>query len=774
MSSPRPPKDVTAPRPNAQTKWVCGYSRLGLGCAEGPDKKGSCCQLREVRAHPAIHAVCHEECSCKDSCELAKLRYHPALPSHTELGPCSPQRAAWFSRQTLAMNLGILTAGMLLLSMSLPQREEFFVPGGLAKVHAQILSNHLVADRCSLCHPNSHGDVPSSMNQDDLCTNCHKGHLPEASLRNPHDVPREYLVKLTAKANPFDEVNGEHTVSHTSCAMCHIEHRGATFDLTAVSNTSCQACHQRRFESLAAGHPTFEGFPYRTQRRIAFDHAAHEQKHFGTKSETFECGRCHFEGVGREKLGPIIRTVGFEQACSRCHAQAIEAATINGWAFLQLPSIEFADSENSQLGLSQWPAAARFGYEGQIDVPLRLLLAADPEMRDVLAQIPATGQLQQITTDADQRGSVARSLARGLRRLIREFAADGQAAWQRRLIATASQRFGRELTGAELKLVDTMIQGVPPDLFRQMEDSWFGDSPSGVARKSDPSQTQPSPLLMVSQTNNYDALLSDSSDDSLLSDGIEDALLYGAPADDDTLLNGNAVSRGSAESKLTALRGTQHVAAGGWFLDHELLALRYMPRGHADPTLAAWAEFIALLDASPTRSTEPTDPMQPVQGVPLHMAATGGSSQLTDGAAIPGGCSLCHLLPFENYSLESPIENSSNWTSLARTSNIRPFTKFDHSPHLTLPTLSDCRYCHQLNNQHKSCLQAVIAENINSTAASSSRQKWTGAACQFLRDEFIDMRVEQCSACHQAGGASDGCTVCHNYHVGASGMNWSK
>ena len=61
MSNPRQPKDVTAPRPNAQTKWVCGYAKLGLACAEGPDEKGNCCQLRKDRSRPANNAVCHEE-----------------------------------------------------------------------------------------------------------------------------------------------------------------------------------------------------------------------------------------------------------------------------------------------------------------------------------------------------------------------------------------------------------------------------------------------------------------------------------------------------------------------------------------------------------------------------------------------------------------------------------------------------------------------------------------------------------------------------------------
>lgn len=291
---------------------------------------------------------------------------------------------------------------------------------------------------------------------------------------------------------------------------------------------------------------------------------------------------------------------------------------------------------------------------------------------------------------------------------------------------------------------------------------------------------------MISQTSNDDALLSEPSNDSLLSDdslpsdhsllkqGGDDVLLSGVEDEQDLLLDSRAKTDGSASPQLTKLRGSQHVAAGGWYLDHELLALRYMPRGHADTTLAAWAEFMARLDGISAQATEPTETTGRLEGTQPHVTAAAVLSQLTLGAAIPGGCMQCHLLPSGNSSPNSTLGPSSNWTSLTRSSGIRPFTKFDHTAHLSLPTLADCRYCHQFNDQQTTSLQAVIAENKGRTPTSSTHQQWTQAACQFLRDEFIDMRVEQCSACHRADGASDDCTGCHNYHVGTSGMNWSK
>jgi hypothetical protein len=688
-----------------------------------------------------------------------------------ELGPCSPQRAAWFSRQTLTLNFGILTAGLLLLCMSLPQRESIFVPGGLAKDHAQILGNHLVSERCSLCHPNSHGDLRGSPLQDDLCIQCHQSHLPDTRLRSPHDVPHEQLVKLTAKANPFAELSSAHPVSQTSCAMCHVEHRGANFDLTAVSDASCQACHQQRFKSLAEGHPAFEGFPYRSQRRIAFDHAAHKNKHFGTKNETFECRRCHVDDQRPGGLGSIFRSVGFEQSCGSCHQPSIQAASIDGWAILQLPSIEAGDSVNAQQALADWPTSARFGYEGQIDVPLRLLLAADSALEATLAKLPPSGQLQHIA-NAEERGSVTRDLARGLRKLIHEVAADGQAAWQRRLLASAQRQLARELTPHELKLVAALSQGVPPDLFRQMEATWFSDAATGVALRllQGNSGNQGAPLHMISQIAGDDTLLSETENDSLLgqvddndllSQEDSDSLLSGAG--NDLPLEGTSNSSAASNSRLTALRGSQHVTAGGWYLDHELLALRYMPRGHADPTLAAWAEFIALLDASAATT-------QPTHSDDARVAQHADSSRLTHGLPVPGGCTQCHLLHVNKASLDS----TTPWTSLTRKSNVRLFTKFDHTPHLTLPKLEDCGYCHQFNDRQTDNLQTLLVALRQSANGVDTPQQSTETVCQFLSDEFIDMRIEQCAACHRSGGASESCTQCHHYHVGTSGMNGSK
>ncbi len=760
MSAPLRMKQTTDARPNPHAKWVCGYGSIGLGCTEGPDEKGACCQVRTDRVRPVDNATCHEECSCRHACELAKLRRVPELPSHVELGPCIPQRADWYWRQTLMLNVGILTAGLLLLCMSLPQREAIFVPGALTKKHAQLLGNHLVSERCSLCHPSSHSGIAAGTLQDELCLTCHTQHLPDATLRSPHDLPRAQLVKLTSKWKQTEAQEEPHEIRQTNCALCHIEHHGAAFDLTASSDASCQSCHQRKFPSLANGHPQFENYPYRRPRQVAFDHSAHEQKHFGTKNQKFDCGGCHVDQGKSGDLGSVFRTVGFDRACGGCHQEAIQAATVNGWALLQLPSLEPADPQSESFGLSDWPTTARFGVDGEISVPMRLLLAADVELHVALAQLPASGKLSEVSDDLQVRAAIARSLALGIHRLVTEVAAEGQAAWQRRLNTTATNALDRDLLPHEKKLIEALSQGIPPDLFRQMELKWFGNS-SAIAQHE--SRGVARPMQLASQLMPAEQLLTDDQD-SLLGDATDDDLLSQPLAEP---LSSIELEIPPAGKTLTKLRGAVHVAAGGWYLDHELLALRYMPRGHADPTLAAWAEFIALIDAH--THIDEGELGQVEFGHVAERSTPHRLSNLTHGVAVPGGCTQCHLLHSELNTTEEPVR----WTSWQRPQSVRQFTKFDHTPHLTLPVLTNCRYCHLFQKDRPHSLRQLFDTNSQELLVTSPSML-THTVGKYLESEFIGMRLDQCAACHRPGAADDGCTQCHNYHVGSQGMNWSK
>jgi hypothetical protein len=82
--------------------------------------------------------------------------------------------------------------------------------------------------------------------------------------------------------------------------------------------------------------------------------------------------------------------------------------------------------------------------------------------------------------------------------------------------------------------------------------------------------------------------------------------------------------------------------------------------------------------------------------------------------------------------LKSDSFSNECWKSNRRAANLRPITKFDHGPHLTLPKLNDCQSCHPLG-----------------------------------KTDFLPIQKNQCSSCHQENAAGESCTQCHNYHVGS-------
>lgn len=788
--------DVTLARPRPNARWLCGYARLGTPCQQGPTEGGRCCFSANSKGiedcqEPSCKLVCANRARCNaglaTSTEEANCRRAVA-----ELGPCIPERSAWFSRHNLAINTAILVGGLLLLCMAIPQSEQVFVPGGLSKKHATILGNQLVSERCRVCHVSPHSEQHAGLDQDDLCLQCHRSHMPDATLRLAHDLslPQLEFVSQKVPARLPDESSAELPFSHlstdTKCAMCHVEHHGEDRDIKSIANRRCQACHQERFPSFAMGHPPFQSYPYQTQRSIAFDHAAHSGKHFHQKNETFDCRRCHWNDQQSGPVGSIFRTVGFEKACASCHQEPVRAAAVNGWAILQMPCIAPADRQDASLGLGDWPEEASFDYDGEIGIAMRLLLAGDAEASAALKKLPSSGRIAEVP--AADRPAVARSLAHAFRKLINEVAREGQMAWQHRLAMVVHSALGREPNPNEMRLIDELSKGLPPDLFREIERNWFGTSlkftlqPAGDGRGS--------PRFTLAGTQSQDSAVDE---EELLIPANTSFTGEGADADS-VLRNGfespeiKTDADSTAQERLvwTKLEGSKHVGAGGWFLDRDLLAVRYVSSGHADPVLSAWAELVAIVEKGAS-----SDP-----GTAWHVP------DLLPGSMVPGRCTECHLIRDGTQAQD----NWSHWRSVYRPDSARPFTKFDHTPHLTIPSISDCRYCHVLNqvngradpavDTHASRADTNKRETRNALITSLTRPGNSLAAVLenfaasrnadpshfvslrtqmqgFLNSEFHSMNLSQCVACHHKGGANDDCTQCHNYHVGSDGFQWS-
>ncbi len=757
-------RDLTAPRLRPGATWVCGHSVLGFACTTGPTANGKCGNHKKVCGKNAPATDGESPCS---SCTLACHHRTNASGTHSPWKECEeaarsaciPVRSAWSFRNTLALNLALAASGILLCLMLFPQREAAFVPGSLSSKHAQILDGKLISARCSSCHPNSHTQSPLAnalATQDDLCIRCHEAQLPQLHLQSPHDLTRDRLKQLTLESIiPSGMLTGVRTApgatidlealqvtfrteviaqlnqaeQQTDCASCHIEHHGREHDLQAITDQRCQACHARRFASFSDGHPDFENYPAVQPRGIAFSHAAHMDKYFAKKNESFDCAKCHVDSNQRGGVGSVFRTLGFDVACARCHSEPINASAVDGWVMLQLPSIEASDTTSSDSKLADWPATAQFGYEGSIPLVMRSLLMSDQALESIMQQLPESGELKAIPNFATQKRLATTTIAEGTRALIRDVAATGHAAWRARLELVMQNALKEPLGPREQKLIDELCAGLPPDIFRQMELNWFSSNTPGIAVDSNKANRFELQTALVSAHQDDDLLIGGTSrKEQSPAAELSDNLLLGLPPA--TLNQSGEELTSPRRQQLTRLKGAVHVVQGGWYLDHETLSLRYMPRGHSDRTLAAWSEFATLIAAATEHKQLPKQ--------------------------VPGGCTQCHTL--DRGTVLSPASQSSTWVAYSKPATARTLTKFDHTPHLTLPALVDCKYCHKLKLSNAERLASIVP-------ASGANQLVSTSQTKTVECEFKTMHIEQCTACHRPNAASIGCTQCHNYHV---------
>ncbi len=120
----------------------------------------------------------------------------------------------WLTKLTVTANLLIVTLAVI-GEVTRPERQKFFMPGGLSSAHARHVENgQPISEQCSACH------LPWRSVSMKKCVGC-------------HDFPRPHAV---------------HAKSEPDCIGCHAEHRGMT-DLASIPSSTCVACH-RNLEPL--------------------------------------------------------------------------------------------------------------------------------------------------------------------------------------------------------------------------------------------------------------------------------------------------------------------------------------------------------------------------------------------------------------------------------------------------------------------------------------------------------------------------------------------
>jgi len=159
----------------------------------------------------------------------------------------------------------------------------------------------------------------------------------------------------------------------------------------------------------------------------------------------------------------------------------------------------------------------------------------------------------------------------------------------------------------------------------------------------------------------------------------------------------------------------------GWAVSET--SIRYMPTGHADPLVRGWIRF-ALASAG-----------SDVDGAEAFRAAT------LDPSEGPGRCFKCHVAPDAGSAGDAAAVV---WQIPRR--DIRPFTTFDHGPHLNvLAEGAGCATCHK---------------DVGPEMTLSDAQKRPGGH----PNDFMPVNREACADCHHDGGVRQDCGLCHRYH----------
>lgn len=399
--------------------WVCGRSRTGAGCREGPDPSGRCPVRAECRPQrDGQHWLCTRPAEWGGPCEDGP---RPDGSCARPLPPCAPVRSLFRRRGALGRFAAVGCVAALAAVLGSPSGSRFASPGELASPH------RAVSGECGSCHPGAgpggswiasalqHADV----SQSELCLRCHDlgasgarthGLAPLAlaersarATRGQGPVPaRLRLARLGAGvAYPAD--------GSLACATCHREHRGVEGELAEVSDLRCQTCHASPFRDLAHGHPEFSHYPYARRTRIVFDHGSHRGKHFPRREAEFRCMGCHEP----DAAGAGMQVVGWERACSACHADDVSAAALR--------------AGQRGIAFSRAPAP-----EGAATPFLRLLGAGDPPRapEELLAELAERGPAalgEQLAAVAGRalRPDELRALAGGLPRELLALAGGG-------------------------------------------------------------------------------------------------------------------------------------------------------------------------------------------------------------------------------------------------------------------------------------------------------------------------------------------------------------
>ena len=379
----------------------------------------------------------------------------------------------------------VAVIGLAMIALTGGDRDALLSPGPLTFQHS-------VVGGCAGCHegfddgpvdwvmtafgkaPEGHGDGA-----------CHACHELGEHAELPHSRPPAVTAALTdtARAHRTDhdtQTPLEFRMSNwlfadagtpaqtVGCATCHREHRGVQVDLTEMPEGACQTCHTAQFASFADGHPEFDRPLFDRRPRIAFDHAAHLDRHFGAEESVGKapetCTVCHLPSDD----GRAMLTAGFETMCASCHQSDIAGTGSigpTGLGFLAVPGLDLRELTARGVDIGAWPEWS----EEPITPFMALMLSADPAAPAALNRLEGQDLLDLRDAAPEDIRAVA-TVAFAVKRLIGDVLADGVQAAQARLAET-----GPVETGA-------LLGHLPREVLAAAAEDWFPSLASELAR----------------------------------------------------------------------------------------------------------------------------------------------------------------------------------------------------------------------------------------------------------------------------------------------------
>ncbi len=775
MNNPRDPYL----RPN--TNWTCGGS--GNECDHCPGPVAGRCSARP-RCQPI--KMGESWISTLDP-KLGTCLIGPLPDGQCCQGPgvCSPRLSLRGYRRAFTWSCIALTIAVAFCGFSSRWRGEFLAPGPLTSHHAQVLKGEGI-DRCAACHQSATqpvtqwlastftGNHHGSTTQSQLCLKCHGEMLPQPTALSPHNLDPATLAQYTAKLTGLSTaVSGSHTES-LACSTCHREHHGAEHNLSTMTDRQCQTCHSTNFHSFESNHLEFAAtFPARRRARIAFDHVTHKSTHFAGKNREFDCRACH---VG-DAMQNVELLASFETTCMECHQQQIEKN--ESLAILTLPLIDLDSIRKSGATVSAWPISATGQFDGSIPPLMKVLLSADPQVREALDQLGPRFQFSDVDSTKVNQVRLAAGIANGIKSLVDELAIDAQSTLRRRM----AQSLG---ISSDSPPLNDWLASVPSDKLQTLKATWFGRVTvpgDDASKQSISSMWLPSEHDVLARYNPARASPANTFDDQDLvpnplkdkmrpppnladsqrpagaevtlqqSQGSipDDELLAANPLRDGSLANLKApvdtasapvaqlepadlVAGNQAENESIAAKpptpSRQPQVNDLWQIDDTTLNIAYKPTHHLDSSLKSLFDLIAL---SENKDSNPS----------VHQLF----QQLTSDVSV-GACGKCHTADRANSA------HIVNWKAVYRNASARSFTSFSHQPHLIDSSGKSCTNCHRLD-----------VDRVQTS-------QFHGDDPHKFASNFQPIRKSECASCHQRGMASNSCTQCHNYHVGTHvGLN---